>query len=123
MMLAGCASNPPPLPSGPVNVRVVLAPGATADVAAAAIRVRFDSVVNDSRCPADALCIQSGSATVRISILPQGGGEVTYDVNTTNVPPVRHNDLMISLEDLAPYPLASRPTAPADYRATIRISR
>jgi hypothetical protein len=119
----GCASNPPALPSGPVNQRVVLGPGETADVAGAAIGVRFESVVNDSRCPGDATCIQAGSATVRISVLPNGGGLVSYDVNTLNLPPTRHGDVTITLENLAPYPFASRPTAPSDYRATLRITR
>ena len=53
-------------PSGPVNAQVVLAPGETADVSGAAIRLRFVGVMGDSRCPAGALCIQGGDAVVRI---------------------------------------------------------
>lgn len=122
LAMLGCVSNPPALPSGPVNARVVLAPGEAADVPGAAIGVRFESVINDSRCPGDATCIQAGSATIRISVLPSGGGLVSYDVTTSNAP-ARHADLTITLENLAPYPFVSRPTAPSDYRATLRITR
>lgn len=121
--VAACTSNPPALPTGPVNSQIVLAPGETVSVSAASISVRFESVVNDSRCPGDAVCITAGAATIRLGVLPSGGGLIYYDAHTTNVPVVRYNDLTITLENLAPYPFASRPTKPADYRATLRIRR
>jgi hypothetical protein len=34
--------------------------------------LRFQEVVGDSRCPADAMCVVGGSATVRIDILADG---------------------------------------------------
>jgi hypothetical protein len=37
--------------------------------------------------------------------------------------PVVHEDLTIALLELSPYPFSSRPIAPGDYRATLRISR
>src|SRR5436190_21967519 len=80
-------------PSGPVNAQVVLAPGETADVSGAAIRLRFVGVMGDSRCPAGALCIQGGDAVVRIEVLPATGGQATYELHTGHLQPVHHDSL------------------------------
>jgi hypothetical protein len=120
--VAACASMPS-APTGPVNAQLVLAPGQTEDVNGAGIRIRFQGVFGDSRCPADAVCIQGGDAIVRIDILPNSGGSATYDLHTGNMQPVHHGDLTIALEMLSPYPFSSGPIAPGDYRATIRVTR
>ena len=119
----GCASMPPSAPTGPVNAQVVLAPGETKEVNGAGIRVRFQGVFGDSRCPADVVCIQGGDALVRIDVLPTAGAAVTYDLHTGNQQPVRLGDLTIALENLSPYPFSSGPIVPNDYRATIRLTR
>jgi hypothetical protein len=123
-MLAGCATDSPVSPGGPVNERVVLAPGQTASVAGAGVQVRFLSVDGDSRCPADALCIQGGDAIVRIEAAPaSGGSESPFELHTGTLQPVRYGDLTIALETLAPYPFTTRTIAPSEYRATLRITR
>lgn len=123
-MLAGCATDSPVSPGGPVNERVVLAPGETASVAGAGIQVRFLGVTGDSRCPADALCIQGGDAVVRIEAAPAVGGSTSpFELHTGTLQPVRYGDLTIALETLAPYPFSSRTIPPNQYRATLRITR
>src|SRR5436190_15929412 len=109
-----CDSRSPEAPAGPVNAQLVLAPGQTADVATAGIRLRFVAVVGDSRCPADAICIQGGDAIVRIDVVPPTGAQATYDLHTATLRPVQYNDLTIALVELAPYPFASRPFPPED---------
>jgi hypothetical protein len=121
--VSACATRTPDAPTGPVNAQVVLAPGQTTDLAGAAIRLRFVAVTGDSRCPGDAICIQGGDATVRIEVLPSSGGQATYDLHTGNLQPAHHGDLTIALVELAPYPFASRPFPPSDYRATLKITR
>lgn len=121
--LTSCTTGSPAAPGGPIDSRVVLAPGETATIVAADVRVRFQGVLGDSRCPADAFCIQGGDAIVRIGILPSGGAPSTADLHTGDMKPVRHRDLTFSLENLSPYPFSSRTIAPEDYRATLRITR
>jgi hypothetical protein len=123
MILIACASDTPIAPGGPVNARVVLTPGETADIRGAGIRLRFVGVIADSRCPADAICIQLGEAIVRIDVLPAAGERATYDLHSGNMQPVRHGDLTIALIEIAPYPYSNRPIGPGDYRATLGISR
>src|SRR5262245_38337142 len=124
LSLTACASDAPTAPNGPVDARVVLGPGQTADIANAAVRLRFVGVMGDSRCPGDALCIPGGDAVVRIDVLPTAGGLATYDLHTGNMQPARHGDLTIALVELTPYPFSSLPPIkPGDYRATLRVTR
>jgi hypothetical protein len=119
--LVACASAPPTAP-GPIDTRVILAPGEIASVDAG-VRIGFQGVFGDSRCPADVLCIQGGDAIVRIQVLGPGGSLSGYDLHTGSMAPVGHRDLTIALENLSPYPFSSRPIAPEEYRATIRVTR
>ena len=122
VFLAGCSSDGSMGPTGPLDVQLVLAPGETANVENAAVRLRFEGVNGDSRCPADALCIWGGDALVRISMM-SGGTVATYDLHTGSMQPARHGDLTIALVQLSPYPFSNRTIAPNEYRATLRVTR
>ena len=119
--LVACAGTP--TTSGPVDIQVELAPGDTADVPEAGIRIGFQGVTGDSRCPADAVCIQGGDAIVRIAILELQAALTTYDLHTGDMKPVRHGDLTIALRALSPYPFSGRSIDPLEYRATLHITR
>jgi len=121
--VAVCAACSPSGPTARLDENFVLAPGESARVAGADVSIRFVGVQGDSRCPADAICIQGGDALVRVEVLPSTGGARTYDLHTATNQPVRHGDVLIALVELAPYPFASRPTQPGDYRATLRVTR
>ena len=115
---AACHGKSPTAPA-PVNREVVLAPGQTAELAAG-LSVRFVSVVGDSRCPADALCIQGGDAIVRIDIT-SGEDRGQRDLHTGTLAPVSFDDVQLRLVELQPYPFSSRPFDPREYRATLRV--
>ena len=71
---------------------------------------------------ADAVCVQGGSAEVRITAVSE---ESTRDLVllTGDMRPVRHGSFTIALVQLAPYPFSSRTIAPEEYRATLRATR
>ena len=119
-MWVGCSST---APTARLNQDFVLAPGETTRITGADVTVRFIGVQSDSRCPADAICIQAGDAIIRIEVLSSASVARTYELHTDNMQPVQHGDLALVLVQLAPYPLASRPTQPGDYRATLRVTR
>jgi hypothetical protein len=117
---AGCLGKSPAAPA-PVNREVVLALGQTVEVATG-LSVRFVSVVGDSRCPGDAICIQGGDAIVRIDIASRDDrGE--RDLHTATLAPVSFDDVEVRLVELRPYPFSSLPFDPRDYRATLRVIR
>jgi hypothetical protein len=106
-----------------VNHDLVLAPGQAAEVPSASLRVRLDSVVSDSRCPADVTCIRAGDAVVQIFVSGHGG-PADYQLHTTDPPrSVRHGDLTIALLQLLPQPISTRAIEAHEYRATLRVSR
>jgi hypothetical protein len=109
-------------PTVPLNREFELAPGGVARVDDAALSVRFNGVRGDSRCPADALCIQGGDATVDITVIKDGSSR-DYELHTGPMAPVRYDDVTITLVQLAPYPFSSRTIQPDEYRATFKAAR
>jgi hypothetical protein len=102
---------------------VVLGPGQSAPIAAAAISLRFLGVGSDSRCPADASCVQAGSARVDVQVTFVTGGAQIVGFETADPQPVRFGSLTLTLVQLTPYPAGPQPINPADYRATLRVTR
>jgi len=111
-------------PTVGLNERFTLAPGSVAAIRDADVRVRFDDVTGDSRCPADAVCIQAGDALVHIRVSEDGSTD-SYVLRTgdSSRAVVVHGDVRIALLELQPYPFSNRTIAPGDYRATFSVSR
>jgi hypothetical protein len=109
-------------PSTPLDTDFVLAPGETMAIESASLTITFDGVSGDSRCPADALCIQGGSADVHITATADGARRQLV-IRTGDMKPVQHGDTIIALVQLSPYPFSSRTIAPNEYRATLKVTR
>lgn len=113
--------------SGPtvsIDQRFTLAPGEVASIASTDVRLQFLRVTGDSRCPADAVCIQGGDAIVEVRASGQGAATTlelhTGDGSRASAP---YGGLRIELVELQPYPFSSRTIAEGDYRATLRATR
>ena len=119
--VAACSDSPTG-PTVSLNSEFVLAPGDSAYIDDAPATVRFNRVTGDSRCPADAVCIQGGDAIVSVTMTSTSGSR-EHELHTGTMAPVRHDDLTITLVQLAPYPFSSGPIQPDDYRATLRVTR
>ena len=119
--MTGCA-GPATAPTSPLNTEFTLAPGESIAIEGAPLVLRFNSVSGDSRCPADAICIQGGSAAVHITASSKrSSGE--YELHTGNLNPVEHDGFVIGLVQLTPYPFSARTIAPEEYRATLKVTR
>lgn len=116
---AGCFS--PTEPSDPLTVE--LAPGGSATYRT--LTVRFVGVTADSRCPADALCIQQGDAFFTVEAQLRGSNATPYElqINDSQRRRVVHAGYSIEADTLMPYPLASIPTAPQNYRLTLTVAK
>jgi hypothetical protein len=110
-------------PSVPINQQFTLGRGQSVTLAGGSARIEMLDVTGDSRCPADATCIQGGDAIVQILV---HGREIAhqYDLHTGDAAraSVQHGALRITLVDLQPYPFSSRTIRPDDYRATFTAS-
>jgi len=109
-------------PTTPLNTEFTLSPGQSMAIDGASLSVRFNNVTGDSRCPADAFCIQGGSADVRITATADRSSQ-DYAIRTGDLRPVQHAGLTIALVQLSPYPFSSRTIAPSEYRATLKVTR
>jgi hypothetical protein len=124
LLPATACQDSPSEPTVPIDQQVTLAPGQTASIAGAPLKVLFVRVSGDSRCPAGALCIQGGDAIVHISV-GNGGAAVDYELHTgdSSRAAVSHAGFRVELVSLQPYPFISRTISPDEYRATLRVSR
>jgi hypothetical protein len=128
-VLGGIACSSPTSPGdGPFQAEVTLRPGQVTAVASTPLRIGFDRVASDSRCPATAFCIQSGDALVVLSVSVEGrtGAEVllrTRGGTTGTDMSVVVAGYELALSGLQPYPETTTPIPPGDYRVTVRIAR
>ena len=120
LALAGCES-----PSEPTSFRLVepfdLRPGQTA-IVELSLRIKFESVPVDSRCPSDVVCIQAGDAVVKVSISAVGQQSETHELHTNPMfSDALYQAYAIRLQRLTPLPRSDRPVAPGDYVATLIV--
>ncbi|MBE3131833.1 MAG: hypothetical protein IMZ55_00020 [Acidobacteria bacterium] len=124
VLVAAACSSSPARPTTSVDTRITVPIHQTATVAGASASVRFESILEDSRCPADANCVWQGQAAVRLTVVAsarQVSIELRSDPAAARTASV--NGLRFEWVQLDPYPFASRPTQPGDYRLTIRVVR
>jgi hypothetical protein len=108
-----------------VDERFTLSAGESARVASTDVTLTFVDVQGDSRCPADAICIQGGDAIVRVRAA-DGSRTEMLELHTgdSSRASAQYQSFRVVLADLQPYPFSSRPPIGAgDYRATLVVSR
>ena len=123
LLATACDEKTPTGPAVPLNQQFTLAPGETASVQDTSLRLQFLRVSGDSRCPADAVCIQGGDALVLIRV--SDGESADYELHTGDQSraAVTHRGLRITLVQVQPYPFSSRTIGAEEYRATFTVSR
>lgn len=74
-------------------------------------------VIEDSRCPADAMCVWQGHVIVEFR-LNDDRFRVVYEGESKRVIVA---DFEVEVHDVQPYPLASQPYDPADSEVTVTV--
>ena len=121
LVLASCGTNVGP--TRPFDAQVTVPIGQTVTVAGGSVGVRFDAVPEDSRCPGDALCIWPGRAVVDLTLLLDGRAVALQLRTEPSGSKAVADGITIELVQLDPYPFASLPHQPGDYRLTLRLVR
>ena len=101
--------------------QVVLRTGVYSAALEGGFFVRIDSITADSRCPTNVVCVQAGSATVRLGLHAGTAPDSYYTVNTGSTPSAVAHGYRITLDSLRPYP-AGQPILQADYRAYVTVT-
>ena len=92
------------------------------------VRLCFDSVISDSRCPANAMCIWQGTATARFS-LTKNKEKISFVLSTLKQAPTYTKDttLMgykIEFVNLTPYPgTVPNPIPVEKIKAELKITK
>lgn len=101
-----------------------LRPGQQLTAKKSKIKVKFISVLDDSRCPAGVNCVWAGNARIKIELSTRRMGSKIVEINTTTGPlGAQFDGWAIMLTSLTPHPKASGTTPPSRYRAAITIRR
>jgi hypothetical protein len=103
---------------------IALKPGQHKTTARSHLKIKFLSVVEDSRCPTDVDCIWAGNAKIKIQVTGLRSGPKTFELNTTMGPNGGQCDgWAINLESLTPAPKSGQTVNPKNYRAKFTIVR
>jgi len=125
VLLASCSTSP----TAPRGVSLAdpftLAPGQAAEVAGTGVRITFQGVDADSRCPVDVTCVWEGDAVVVVSVRSVAAAAVRHELHTAGRYPSEADagDYRVRLVGLAPLPRPAASPAPGDYRATLLVTR
>jgi hypothetical protein len=101
---------------------VSLQAGESAELTGAGLRVGFERVVSDSRCPKGVQCIRAGEAVVRLWLQRGAGPRQSVDMQ---LPPVQGvggavpDD--VQLLRLEPAPVGERPIVASAYTLTLQL--
>ncbi len=139
--LDGCAKEKPasqspsssgntdatPSPAGPDSHLVVLKHGQSSPLPQHPDdALSFMDVPQDSRCPTGAQCVWEGDGAVVLAISTAGTSDTTeIELHTSSkfATQAAYKNLIIRLQKLDPYPRQGGQIAPADYVATLAITK
>ena len=118
----GCGANVTG-PSTPLDEPFTLGVKEAMAISGTSLVIEFTGVTGDSRCPADAVCIQGGDAVVHVRVT--GGRASAYELHTGDDARAAavHDGYRIALVQLQPYPFSNHAIAPNDYRVTLTVGR
>jgi hypothetical protein len=124
LCVTGCDEKSPAGPTVSLSEQFTLAPGEVAAIDHTDLRFQFVHVIGDSRCPADAICIQGGDALVQIRA-SDGNSSMLLSLHTgdSSQASAVFGAVHITLVELQPFPFSSRTIATDEYRATLRVNR
>ncbi|MEP6832568.1 MAG: hypothetical protein ABJB74_04200 [Gemmatimonas sp.] len=130
--LAACSGSPANDRIGAANLNglpilpttITLAVGASTDVPSANLRIRFDSVTADSRCPTSVKCVWAGEATVALTVTQLSG---TMSAQLLSLSTTAGKDTATSygqpirLVSVQPFPVITTPIAQPLYRIELKV--
>jgi len=110
--------------SGALKREIKLKAGQTVLVKEAGLKITFERVLEDSRCPQGVTCVWAGNGKVALKISPVRKAQSSVQLNTT-LDPKEQSFLGydIKLVRLDPYPQANAKIDPRSYVLTLLVTR
>ena len=130
LTLSGCGSPPSVLSDNPtiaLGQEFQVASGHTATLSPDNVKVVFNGVSEDSRCPAGVQCAWAGQAVVQISVYRPNADPVGYNLvlgsSALNADMAVSGQYVIHVQALEPLPSDGSAVKSADYVATLLMSK
>lgn len=130
VIAVGCSPGQarPDTESAQLGHEFVLGGGQEAVLDGAGLRLKFDRVLDDSRCPKRVSCVWTGAAHIAMIATPDGQPPTTLEFNTNPAPGQTHltetvGGYTVELRSLDPYPETPGTIPLPDYRATMLVVR
>jgi hypothetical protein len=100
-----------------------LGPGQSAVVGP--LKITFDSITADSRCPPDVQCVWEGDAVAKVMAATGTQEPVSYELHTNTgfTTQVDHGGYRIRLSAVAPVPRAGVEIDPKSYVVTLLVTK
>ncbi len=92
-------------------------------VSAQGLKVTPLELIEDSRCPINAVCIQAGTVRIRTQVQTDPGAIGTSTILTLNVPFPFSSTHKVTLTEVMPAPMAGEARSLGDYRFVFRVER
>jgi hypothetical protein len=122
--LAACG-NAPPQVQADLGQEFSLSIGQTAAIKGEALRITFEDVVEDSRCPSDVTCIWAGRASCIIKLV-EGSSQYRMVLTelglTDQYTSETYREYQLSFH-LRPYPVAGQAIRKDEYRLQLIVSK
>lgn len=120
-VLAGCGEGQA---SASLGDKFGLKIGETANVASENLTLKFEKVLNDSRCPDGAMCIWAGQAQALVTIELNGKKEqiTLTQMGSSDSTIQNYAQYKISF-NVTPYPKLNQTISNSDYRLNLTITK
>jgi hypothetical protein len=123
---AAVAAPPSPSPTpkpAELGKPFELKAGEFATVGGAGLKVGFQGVSEDSRCPVNVQCVWEGDAAVEVTLEKPPAAKATRSLHTSarNPRETAYEGLKVRLKDLAPLPKEGATLDAKEYRATLVV--
>ncbi len=88
------------------------------------LKVEFDSVAEDSRCPKGVNCVWAGNAKIILKVKKDTGKPANVELNTNINPKTsRYLEYELRLKELKPYPESNATIKSSDYEVTLTVHK
>jgi hypothetical protein len=124
LLASACATSTGAVRPVGLDQETELSPGQS--VQSGSLRVTFTRVDNDSRCPADVVCVWEGDALVKIEVSQQPNDPVGRELHTSGSAGARtvtYAGFQIELVRLSPATHSQQPIPAKDYRVVLKITQ
>ena len=122
LLVASACSHAPTTPSALIGSPFKIGVGQSVRVDSAGFVLGFDQVLDDSRCPYDAICVWAGTARLKAWVSVDGGRR-EVELKTFPKEPLFVDGFTIEVQELEPFPYTTVRIDPRGYVATLVVTR